>query len=114
MVHMHKMFDHDEGFEFYLGLHCFFLTDICGSFGRCPYGCWCRFDRLCYMHASAGIWTFFLLENGIPLAYDLVVQKIENLNGPCSSHKIYQDCIHCSPISANKCIQSINLKPFFI
>lgn len=66
------------------------------------------------MHASAGIWTFFLLENGIPLTCDLVVQKIENLDGPCSSHKIYQDCIHCSPISANKCIQSINLKPFFI
>lgn len=52
------------------------------------------------MHASAGIWTFFLRENGIPLTYDLVVQKIENLNGPCSSHKIYEDCIHCSPISA--------------
>jgi hypothetical protein len=46
------------------------LTEVLHeSFGRCAYGRWCCPDWICYVHASAGVWVFLLLKNGISLNF---------------------------------------------
>lgn len=61
---------------------------IYGSFCRYSYGCWGCLGWICDLHASAGVWTFFPLENGIHLAQSfhfyffvcVEIHKIENLD----------------------------------